>query len=226
MKSMYLYTLEEAIQFAQEKGIRFDAAMQKSRIEKDQKKLQAFNIKGYCEVVPAFLFTKYGAPFGEQSWDYNGRVPAIKILEANEYFRFIEVGPFKYYFTELFPTLHKRCDYCPIEAQKPNLIGAPTKTKIQAWANYVKIVNKTKQEYAEKALQANIEFVNKFKAKYPDGWYNTLGDGWTSEFKIYLGPYYIHYQAHDSGVFGRQFKFIYNNLPSDEELLAPCEQNL
>lgn len=214
----YFLTYQEAEQFAKERQIS-RAPINPGPIPEN---LEMFNIEGYSRAVYAFYFQQY--IYHEANvWEYVAAIPAVQLVETGKVFRIVtqmSYRPIKYCLFEFPPINIRRCLNYEPPINRPKYIGKVTKSKIQAWVDYVEQVNNMKRDYVEKALQANIDFVERFKAKYPAGDYNTQDDGWTSEFEIKVDAYRIHYSALEDGSFHRNFDLDYWKLPTNEDLLG------
>ena len=106
------------------------------------------------------------------------------------------------------------------EREIPNYVGKATEKKLQEWIDYLHEKREAMTRYVENAMALNRSKVEAFKQKYPDGWFNTGDDGWTSEFRIEFERLRIKYTAHENGQFSRNAEVIYNRMPTEEELLA------
>lgn len=217
----YCFDLESATEFAKANNT-FNSPEIRGWDKDSEKKLQMFNIEGYSRVVRAFCFVEfYDAKTNKKYWSYEGYSFVIQIIETGQCLvaRDIRNNSGKYFFFLLNPQYHERDRGFKFDEQEPNYIGKANQKKLQQWVDYLNRKDIARLEYANTALQANIDFASKFKAKYPTGKYNTQADGWTSEFRIEVGAFYFKYIAYDDGRFGRDVDFIYSKLPSNEDLL-------
>ena len=217
----YFFDLESATEFAKANNT-YNLPQICGWEENGKEKLQMFNIEGYSHVVRAFCFAEfYDASTNKPYWSYEGYSFVIQIIETGQCLvaRDIRNSSGKYHLFLLNPQYHERDGGFKFDEQEPNHIGKANQKKLQQWVDYLNRKEIARLEFANTALQANIDFASKFKAKYPMGRYNTKADGWTSEFTIEVDVFRFKYTAYDDGRFGRDVDFIYSKLPSNEDLL-------
>ena len=106
------------------------------------------------------------------------------------------------------------------DMEKPNLIGKATKKKLSAWIDYLHMERTARLDYVNGALCRNRCFVERFRAKFPEGTFRTDPDGWTSEFVFNWERFRVKYTAHENGKFSRHFDLRYDALPTDCEILG------
>ena len=191
----------------------------------DKSKYVGLEVEGFSRIVPCFEVRQNWNHFQEKYLDeyyYDNSYWVLEIIPTGELFTFYE----KMCNSKRFGlSMHKRfdcdrCKYFSFDREIPNYVGKATEKKLQEWINYLHEKREAMTRYVDNAMALNRSKVEAFKAKYPDGYFNTLSDGWTSEFRIEFERLRIKYTAHENGQFSRNAEVIFNRMPTEEELLA------
>jgi hypothetical protein len=220
----YFINSTEALQFIKDNNIfvtDYELKELNENITAD-KEISMFNIENCCQAVYLYCFhTGIDASTNLSCWRYNGRSKGIMVNNQIYYL-------FKTRFTndkwELlhFPHDHKKLYRYEYNEKQPNFIGKATSKKVQEWVKYVndKYEYQITQYKLEKAK--NLEFVNQFKAKYPEGIYKYNSEGWCTEFEIYTDVYHIKFTSgadEGKGNYYRSVGLRYDKIPTNEQLL-------
>lgn len=182
-------------------------------------------VEGFSRIVPCFVVSQNYDNFQKKYLDeyyHSASCWVLEIIPTGELFTFYEkVRNSKRFGLNLFERFNSnRCRYFSFDREIPNYVGKATEKKLQEWIDYLHEKREAMTRYVENAMALNRSKVDAFKAKYPDGWFDTNADGWTSEFRIDFERLRIKYTAHEDGQFSRNAEVIYNRMPTEEELLA------
>ena len=191
----------------------------------DKSKYVGLEVEGFSRIVPCFVVLQVWDHFRKEYLDeyyYDNSHWVLEIIPTGELFTFYEKmrnsKRFGLNMLNRFPS--DRCKYFYFDKEIPNYVGKATKKKLQEWIDYLHERREAMTRYVENAMALNRSKVEAFKAKYPDGYFNTLSDGWTSEFRIEFERLRIKYTAHEDGQFSRNAEVIFNRMPTEEELLS------
>lgn len=217
----YFTSMEDVQAFAQ--SVKFNNPDRIRMPWMDKSKYVGLEVEGFSRIVPCFVVRQTYDHFQKAYLDeyyYDESYWLLEIIPTGELFTFYE----KVRNSKRFGlNMHERFDsdryqYFTFEREIPNYVGKATEKKLQEWIDYLHEKREAKTRYVENAMALNRSKVEAFKAKYPDGWFNTGDDGWTSEFRIEFERLRIKYTAHEDGQFSRNAEVI--RIPTEEELLA------
>lgn len=191
----------------------------------DKSKYVGLEVEGFSRIVPCFAVGQVWDHFRKEYLDeyyYDNSYWVLEIIPTGELFTFYEkMRNSKRFGLSMYERFHyDRCKYFSFDREIPNYVGKATEKKLQEWIDYLHEKREAMTRYVENAMALNRSKVEAFKAKYPDGYFNTLSDGWTSEFRIEFERLRIKYTAHENGRFSRNAEVIFNRMPTEEELLA------
>lgn len=219
----YFTSMEDVQAFAQ--SVKFNNPGSIRMPWMDKSKYVGLEVEGFSRIVPCFEVRQTYDHFQEKYLDeyyYDASYWLLEIIPTGELFTFYE----KVRNSKRFGlSMHKRfdcdrCKYFSFEREIPNYVGKATEKKLQEWIDYLHEKREAMMRYVDNAMALNRSKVEAFKAKYPDGYFNTLSDGWTSEFRIEFERLRIKYTAHENGQFSRNAEVIFNRMPTEEELLS------
>ena len=182
-------------------------------------------VEGFSRIVPCFVVRQNYDHFQKKYLDeyyFDNSYWVLEIIPTGELFTFNErVRRSKRFALHMHDRLRSdRCRFFTFSKEAPNAIGKATEKKLQEWIDFLHEERAAKQSYIDTAMKKNRDTADAFKAKYPDGYFDTLSDGWTSEFRIEFERLRIKYTAHEDGQFSRNAEVIYNRMPTEEELLS------
>lgn len=219
----YFTSIEDVRAFAS--GVKFNNPDSIRMPWMDKSKYVGLEVDGFSRIVPCFVVRQNWDHFRKEYLDeyyYDNSYWILEIIPTGELFTFYEKmrnsKRFGLSMHERFP--FDRCKYFFFDREIPNYVGKATEKKLQEWIDYLHEKREAMTRYVENAMALNRSKVEAFKQKYPDGWFNTGDDGWTSEFRIEFERLRIKYTAHENGQFSRNAEVIYNRMPTEEELLA------
>ena len=191
----------------------------------DKSKYVGLEVEGFSRIVPCFEVRQNWDHFQEKYLDeyyYDNSYWVLEIIPTGELFTFYEkMRNSKRFGLSMHERFYSdRCKYFSFDKEIPNYVGKATEKKLQEWIDYLHEKREAMTRYVENATALNRSKVEAFKAKYPDGYFNTLSDGWTSDFLIEFERLRIKYTAHENGQFSRNAEVIFNRMPTEEELLS------
>ena len=191
----------------------------------DKSKYVGLEVEGFSRIVPCFEVRQNWDHFQEKYLDeyyYDNSYWVLEIIPTGELFTFYEkMRNSKRFGLSMHERFYSdRCKYFSFDKEIPTYVGKATEKKLQEWIDYLHEKREAMTRYVENATALNRSKVEAFKAKYPDGYFNTLSDGWTSDFLIEFERLRIKYTAHENGQFSRNAEVIFNRMPTEEELLS------
>lgn len=214
----FFLSIDEAKKFANEQHC--ESIEVNKWTEQEYHKYSMFNIEGYSEVVRAYHFRQYTRGIEQEKyWSYEGYFWVLRIIETGQLLCMREISRDKFFIFPLIKQYDKRDRGFKYNEPEPNYIGKATQKKIQQWVDYCNAKEKARIEFANDVLQKNIEFADKFRAKFPQADFETQYDGWTSKISFYLDYLYIKYIALENGSFSREVQVVYSKVPTTEDLL-------
>ena len=183
------------------------------------------DVEGFSRIVPCFVVRQSYDCFQNVYLDeyyYDASYWLLEIIPTGELFSFRErVRNSKRFVLHMHGSLDSdRCRYFTFSKEAPNAIGKATERKLQEWIDFLHEERAAKRLYIDTAMKRNRETVDAFKAKYPEGYFRTEDDGWTSEFIIRFERLRVKFTACEDGGFSRNVDVPYECYPTTEELLA------
>ena len=182
-------------------------------------------VEGFSRIVPCFVVRQSYDHFQKAYLDeyyYDASYWLLEIIPTGELFSFYErVRRSKRFALQMHDRPSSdRCRYFTFSKEAPNAIGKATEKKLQEWIDFLHEERAAKQSYIDTAMKKNRETVEAFKVKYPEGYFRTGDDGWTSEFTIRFERLRIKFIACEDGGFTRNVDVPYDCYPTTEELLS------
>lgn len=219
----YFTSIEDVQKFAQEMNFTNPDSIRLPWTPKD--KYNGLEVEGFSRIVPCFKVCQSWDHFKDEYMDeyyFDQSFWVLEIIPTGELFHIYErARNSKRYALSMFERLmSNRCSYFVFGKDSPNAVGKATQRKLQDWIDYLHEYRAAQELYLSSALERNRSKVDAFKAKYPDGSFETLADGWTTKFSINFERLRIKYTAHEDGGFSRSFEVRYGCMPTDEEILA------
>lgn len=226
------FTYDDAMRFANENNCQNSGSIKhpdKIQIacaySMDSEVLKPFNIDGFCEVVPCYVFSEqetFNREKGEHEtyWYIDYHTLLLKNSITGDLFNIYQTryNSKKFGLSLFNPNVRRNLDYFKTELEQPNFIGVPNRKKLQSWFEYLINIDREQLDYVNRAKCAKISFAYKVLAKFPDAKIDRdKKEGTPTRIRADWGAIRFIWTPTETGKFYRE-AYIHN-APNDDELL-------